>query len=99
MLRIAFMGTFAVSLAEPVRRYLHVPCEIVVSEEAGIISRLAEIDVLVTMSLTSEIGRAATLLKLLQVPGAGLDRIDRSVLPDRASLANAYAMRRVSPNT
>jgi phosphoglycerate dehydrogenase-like enzyme len=29
-------------------------------------------------------------IKLVQVPGAGLDRIDRSVLPKGASLANAY---------
>jgi phosphoglycerate dehydrogenase-like enzyme len=35
-------------------------------------------------------GRAATRLKLVQVPGAGLDRIDRSALPRGAMLANAY---------
>ena len=60
------------------------------SDEAEIISRLAEVDVLVTMVLTAETGRAATRIKLVQVPGAGLDRIDRSVLPDGASLANAH---------
>jgi phosphoglycerate dehydrogenase-like enzyme len=46
--------------------------------------------VLVTMALTGEMGRAATRLKLVQVPGAGLDRIDRSALPDGARLANVY---------
>jgi phosphoglycerate dehydrogenase-like enzyme len=35
-------------------------------------------------------GTAARRLRLVQVPGAGLDRIDRSALPDGASLANAY---------
>ena len=35
-------------------------------------------------------GRAATRLKLVQVPGAGVDRIDRSALPASAFLANAY---------
>jgi len=33
---------------------------------------------------------AAKNLKLVQVPGAGLDRIDRSALPAGASLANVY---------
>jgi phosphoglycerate dehydrogenase-like enzyme len=90
MLRIAFMGTFSASLVEPVRRQLSIPCEIAVSEEVGIVSRLSEADVLVTMALTKEIGRAATRLKLVQVPGAGLDRIDRSALPHGVALANVY---------
>ena len=90
MLRIAFMGTFSASLVEQVRRQLSIPCEIAVSEEVGIDSRLSEVDVLVTMALTKEIGRAATRLKLVQVPGAGLDRIDRSALPHGVALANVY---------
>jgi phosphoglycerate dehydrogenase-like enzyme len=90
MLRVAFAGIFPASLEEPVRRHLAIPCDIIVSDEAGIISQLAEIDVLVTMALTAEMGRASTRLKLVQVPGAGLDRIDRSALPNGASLANVY---------
>src|SRR5213593_1327715 len=35
-------------------------------------------------------GGAARRLKLVQVPGAGLDRIDRSALPAGTWLANAY---------
>jgi len=42
------------------------------------------------MVLTAEMGRAATRLRLVQVPGAGLDRIDRGALPRGAKLANAY---------
>jgi hypothetical protein len=38
------------------RAALTTPCDIVVSDEADIISRLAEVDVLVTMALTAEIG-------------------------------------------
>jgi phosphoglycerate dehydrogenase-like enzyme len=91
MLCVAFVGTFPASLSEPVRRHLTTPSEIiVVPNEADIISRLAEVDVLVTMALTDEIGRVATRLKLVQVPGAGLDRIDRSALPTGAALANVY---------
>ena len=87
---IGIVGTFAASLEGAIRENLTIPCEIVVADEAAIVSRLADIDVLVTMVLTPEMGRAATRLKLVQVPGAGLDRIERSALPDGASLANVY---------
>src|SRR5271166_4279337 len=91
MQRVAFAGTFPTSLEEPVRRHLTVPCEIVVSDEAGIIPQLADVEVLVTMTLTAEMGRASTRrLKLAQVPGAGLDRIVRSALPVGVRLANVY---------
>ena len=90
MLSVVFMGTFSASLAAAVERHLSIACEIAVSEEVGVISRLSEADVLVTLTLTKEIGRAATRLKLVQVPGAGLDRIDRSALPNGVALANVY---------
>ena len=84
MLHVAFVGTFTASLEQPVRRHLTVPCEIVVASEADILPRLPEIDVLVTMGLTAEMGRAATRLKLVQVPGAGVERIDRTAMHMRA---------------
>src|SRR6516162_6759765 len=90
MLKIGIVGTFAASLEAPIRRNLTLACEIIVSDEVGIISRLADIDVLVTMVLTDRMGRACTRLKLVQVPGAGLDRIDRSAIPSGAWLANVY---------
>ena len=90
MLNVAFAGTFPARLEQPVRRHLTIPCEIIVASEIDILPRLPEIDVLVTMGLTAEMARAATRLKLVQVPGAGVDRIDRSALPASAVLANAY---------
>ena len=63
MLRVAFAGTFSGNLAEPVRRHLTTTCEIVVSDEAGISAQLVDVDVLVTMALTPEMGRAATCLR------------------------------------
>jgi phosphoglycerate dehydrogenase-like enzyme len=90
VLQIAVVGTLAASLEEPMRRQLTTPCKIIVTGEAGIIPRLAEVDVLVTMAFTAEMARSATRLKLVQVPGAGLDQIDRSALPDGALLANTY---------
>jgi phosphoglycerate dehydrogenase-like enzyme len=89
MLGIGFAGTFAARLEQPVRAQLEMPCNIIVADEVGIVRHLPEIDVLVTMAFTREMG-AAKRLKLVQVPGAGLDRIDSSALPDGAFLANAY---------
>jgi phosphoglycerate dehydrogenase-like enzyme len=90
MPNVGIVGTFAASLEDAIRRNLTIPCEIVVSDEAGVISQLPDIDVLVTMVLTHEMRRASTRLKLVQVPGAGLDRIDRSAMPSGAWLANVY---------
>ncbi|HEV2100425.1 MAG TPA: 2-hydroxyacid dehydrogenase [Stellaceae bacterium] len=90
MLRVAFAGTFSASLEQPVRRHLTTRCEIIVASELDIVPRLQQIDVLVTMILTAEMTGTATRLKLVQVPGAGIDRIDRSALPDGAVLANVY---------
>jgi len=66
------------------------PCDIILADEAGIVSQLADVDVLVTMAFTREMGGAAKRLKLVQVPGAGLERIDRSALPAGSWLANVY---------
>jgi phosphoglycerate dehydrogenase-like enzyme len=90
MLRIAFAGTFAASLVPQVRACLGSSCDIIVDSEAGIIARLADMDVLVSMAFTRDMSTAARRLKLVQVPGAGLDRIDRTALPAGAWLANAY---------
>src|SRR5947207_5617576 len=90
MLRVAFAGTFAARLEERVRAQLGIPCDVIVDDESGILSRLSEVDVLVTLAFTREMGGAARRLTLVQVPGAGLDRIDRSALPRGTWLANAY---------
>jgi phosphoglycerate dehydrogenase-like enzyme len=84
------MGALATSFAEGVRAHLAVPCDIVLTDETEIVSRLPEVDVLVTLAFTGAMGAAAKRLRLVQVPGAGLDRIDRSALPPGASLANVY---------
>jgi phosphoglycerate dehydrogenase-like enzyme len=90
MLRIAFAGTFAAGIEGRVRAHLEVPCDVVVSDEAGIVPKLSDVDVLVTMVFTAEMASGAGRLRLVQVPGAGLDRIDRAALPSRAWLANVY---------
>lgn len=90
MIHVAFAGTFAASLEPRVRAHLRVPAEVTRADEATIVSTLPAVDVLVTMAFTREMGAAAGRLKLVQVPGAGLDRIDRAALPAGARLANVY---------
>src|SRR6476660_2972505 len=89
-MKVAFAGSFAVRLVEPVRVRLTVPCEIVTGDEAEILTSLADADALVSMSYTRAMADAGSSLRLIQVPGAGLDRIDRSSIRPGMYLANAY---------
>src|SRR3954453_22297805 len=91
LLEIAIAGTFAASLEQPMRRHLNIPCNIVVADEENIIPLLGEADVLVTMGFTAAMGRAATRLRLVQVAGAGIDRIDRAALSAGTWLARAVS--------
>ena len=90
MLHVAFAGTFSATLEPSVRARLAMPCDVILGDEVGIVARLSEVDVLVTLAFTREMAAAAKRLKLVQVPGAGLDRIDRSALPMGTALANVY---------
>ena len=89
-MKVAFAGAFAARLMEPVRRRLTLACDCLVDDEAGIIARLGDVDVLVAMGFTFSMAEAAPRLRLVQVPGAGLDRIDRSALRQGIRIANAY---------
>ena len=89
-MKVAFAGAFAAQMAEPVRARLALPCELVIDDEAGIVPRLADVDVLVSMGFSAAMAAAAPRLRLVQVPGAGLDRIDRGALGPGTHLANAY---------
>jgi phosphoglycerate dehydrogenase-like enzyme len=91
MLRIAFVGPLSSSFAESVRARLTVSCDIVVTSEAEVVSLLPDLDILVTLVFTpAMMGAAARRLRLVQVPGAGLDRIDRAALPAGVALANVH---------
>ena len=90
-MKIAFAGSFAVRLAEPVRARLTVPCDVIAdADEARILPRLSDVDALVSMGFTPEMAAAGPRLRLIQAPGAGLDRIDRDALRPGMHLANAY---------
>ena len=89
-LQVAFAGTFSATLEPTVRARLGMPCDVILADEAGIVSQLSDVDVLITLEFTRERGAAAKRLKLVQVPGAGLDRIERAALPAGAWLANVY---------
>jgi phosphoglycerate dehydrogenase-like enzyme len=90
IVRVAFADAFSALFADRVRAHLGIPCHLVLPDVSGQIAGLPEMDVLVTLAFTREMGAAAERLKLVQVPGAGVDRIDRSALPPGAWLANAY---------
>ena len=87
---LTFAGTFAASLEKRVRAHLTQSCAVGVADESAVVALMPDVDVLVTMAFTRELGESAKRLKLVQVPGAGLDRIDRSALPPGAALANVY---------
>jgi phosphoglycerate dehydrogenase-like enzyme len=89
-MKVAFSGSFAARLAEPVRLRVSLPCQMVVDDEIGIVSHLADTDALVSMAFSQVMAEAAPRLRLVQVPGAGLDRIDRTALRANTRLANAY---------
>src|SRR6516164_2685940 len=89
-MKAVFAGSFAMRLIEPVRERLTIPCDIVASDEIGIRALLGDAGVLVSMAFTKELAAAGSSLRLVQVPGAGLDRIDRSQLRPDLALANAY---------
>jgi len=90
--RVAFAGAFATRLEPAVRRYLGPAYEIVASDdEAEIVALLGDVDALVSLAFTGEMQAVASpRLKLVQVPGAGLDRVDRAAVPEGTWLANAY---------
>jgi phosphoglycerate dehydrogenase-like enzyme len=90
-MKIAFAGSFAVRLAEQVRARLSIPCDVILDDdETRILPRLGDADVLVSMGFTPEMAAASPRLRLVQVPGAGLDRIDRGALTPGVRLANVY---------
>src|SRR5258707_292236 len=90
MMKVAFAGAFAARLVEPVRARLSLPCEVVADDEASIVPSLSDIDVLVSMGFTAHMAEHAPRLRLVQVPGAGLDRIDLGAFRPGIHLANAY---------
>ena len=90
MVRVAFVGALSSSFADRVRAHLTLPCDFIHTDEKNARDVLPDVDVLVTLVFTSEMGAAAKRLRLVQVPGAGLDRIDRSAMPPGTALANVH---------
>ena len=90
MLKVAFLGPLASSFAERVHAYLSVPCDFIHTDEKNAMDVLPEVDVLVTLIFTREMGASARQLRLIQVPGAGLDRIDRAAMPPSVSLSKVH---------
>ena len=90
MMRVAFVGALASSFADRVRAHVDIPCELVHTDEKSAPDVLSDVDVVVTLVFTPEMGQAGRRLRLIQVPGAGLDRIDREAVPAGATLAKVH---------
>jgi phosphoglycerate dehydrogenase-like enzyme len=89
-MKAAFAESFAANMIGPVRAWLSIPCELVADDEIGILKHLSDADVLVSLRFSAGMAEAAPNLRLVQVPGAGLDRIDRTAIRSGLWLANAY---------
>lgn len=91
MLRIAFAGPFAAAF-EPLVRPRLASCETIVeADDDRAVALLNDVDAVVTLAFNAAMAAAAgKRLRLVQVPAAGLDRIDRAALPAGVMLANAY---------
>ncbi len=85
-MKVAFAGIFAGQVADRVRARLRIPCEVTLTDDRDV----GDVDVLVSMAFTREMAASAPRLRLVQVPGAGLDRIERAALAPGTALANAY---------
>ncbi len=89
-MQVAFVGSFACRLVEHVRAQISVPCDIVAGEPPEVLGRMGETEVIVSMVLTRAMVEAAPKLRLMQVAGAGTDRVDRAALPPGVRLANTF---------
>jgi phosphoglycerate dehydrogenase-like enzyme len=89
-MKVAFAGSFATRMIEPVRSRLTMPCDLVGDDATSILTHLPDADVLVSMEFSAGMAEAALNLRLVQVPGAGLDRVDQAALRPGVWLANAY---------
>ncbi len=65
------------------------PCDIIHIDEHEP-GRLKDVDVLVTPVFTGAMAAEAGPLRLIQVPGAGLDRSDRPAIAPGVSLATVH---------
>jgi phosphoglycerate dehydrogenase-like enzyme len=90
MLQAAFVGAVSTCFIEPVRDRLAKVCAVHCLDEAEALDRMPELDVLVSMVFSRAMADRAQRLRLLQVPGAGLDRIDRAAVPAGVPLANVF---------
>jgi phosphoglycerate dehydrogenase-like enzyme len=90
MTKVAFVGAFAASLLEPVRQRLDSSVHLFACDEASAVTHLGDVDVVVSMAFSRTMAQAATGLKLVQAPGAGVDRVDLTALRPETHLANVY---------
>src|SRR5262249_14127397 len=89
-MKVAFLGAFAMRFADTVVARMEIPCNMLSQRELTVLDGLKDTDVIVSMAFDARISAAAPQLRLVQVPGAGLDQIDRNALRPGTRLANVF---------
>lgn len=98
-MKVAFAGAFAARIAETVRARLPLPCDVIVGDETSIIQQLGDVEVLVSMGFATRMAEAAPRLRLMQVPGAGLNASTALRCDRKRCWPMPMATRPASPNT
>ena len=98
MLQVAFAGTFSATLEPSVRARLHTPCDVIVGDEIGIVPRLTEVDVLVTLAFNREMARRKKL-SWSRRPAPGSIGSTARRCPRRRRSPTPTAMKSASPST
>ena len=92
-LRVAVIGPHMGEWIPLLRSLLTTPVEIIwVSsyEEEEVTRAVPDVDVVITASFTPAMGRACRRARLVQMPGAGYDKIHPDSIPPGALFANCY---------
>ena len=61
-------------------------------DAAEMAAKIPEVDVVLSMFFTKEMGAMAGPLKLVQCAGIGLDKIDFDAVPNNCLIANVYGL-------
>ena len=93
-MHLLLLGPIPTQCEPYLRDYLTTPWSIVgvrdVTDRAAVRGALRDADALISVSFEPDMTDAAGKLRLLAVPGAGVDAVQRSALPARCAVTNVF---------